>query len=243
MTRLSTLLTKLTSAFGFRLVRMQNSLSYRRMKFLIDQEITLVIDVGANRGQFARAVRRGGYLGKIISFEPIPEVYQILLERCQQDPHHVCKQLALGAIEGHMTINILNSDASSSLLVPNPKVMPSIPSFQNHTSVTVPMTTLDVIQEMMFADSDRVYLKIDTQGYELEVIKGGTSALEQIVAIETELSFVELYSGQPLLPELWNYLNNLGYRAIWADRGYVDPTSGYMLQCDAIFSKLVPVVD
>ena len=101
----------------------------------------------------------------------------------------------------------------------------------------VKVVRLDTIRDEILRDDDRVYLKIDTQGYEKEVLLGATNTLLKASAIEVELSLVPLYKNQPLLPELWDLLNGLGFQLVWVERGFVDPGSGFMLQVDGLFTR------
>jgi hypothetical protein len=89
----------------------------------------------------------------------------------------------------------------------------------------------------MTADSDRFYMKIDTQGFEKEVLSGAAETLSRTDAVEIELSLVELYEGQALLPEIWLMLAESGFRPAWLERGYRDAGDIWLLQVDGLFVR------
>jgi hypothetical protein len=81
-------------------------------------------------------------------------------------------------------------------------------------------------------------LKIDTQGYEMEVLRGARRSLtDKINAVQTELSLVELYDGQPLLLDVCNFLKQYNFNLRHIIPGFKDPISGALLQLDGIFTK------
>jgi hypothetical protein len=82
---------------------------------------------------------------------------------------------------------------------------------------------------------ERSLLKIDTQGFESEVLDGAGDVLEQFAAIQLELSFVPLYDGQALYADLVERLDRLGFVLFTTETGISDPTTGQLLQCDALF--------
>jgi FkbM family methyltransferase len=228
---------KALQKLGYHVTSVKNTLDYKRAEILTSLGITIVFDVGANLGQFAHIVRTSGYSGNIVSFEPMASIYQQLSESVEDDPNHICKQLALGDSEQTASINVMQQHASSSLLEPNPRIVTQAELARPMAWEEVLVTRLDTIISDVSHSKDRIYLKIDTQGYEDRVLKGATNSFRQIYAIEIELSLAEVYKGQSTLPSIWITLEQLGYSPIWIERGYLDPVTGYMLQCDAIFLK------
>lgn len=80
-------------------------------------------------------------------------------------------------------------------------------------------------------------MKVDVQGFEKQVLAGAVETIAQIEAVEIELSLVELYTNQTLMPEMLSNLTALGFGPVWLDRGFKDPKTGYLLQMDGIFIK------
>jgi len=160
------------------------------------QQINRVIDVGANEGQFYRFLRSDvGYTGEVVSFEPIPEIADRLREQSASDRLWTVHASALGRSAGELTLNVAAMTVFSSFLRPlahDPSEGGNVVS----RMVRVPVTTLDD----MFPDQTTLrhtYLKLDTQGFDLEVARGGERALGAIPALQTEMSYRALYDGMP----------------------------------------------
>jgi hypothetical protein len=99
----------------------------------------------------------------------------------------------------------------------------------------VTIARLDSIEEM--GRPIAIYLKLDVQGSELQVLRGCGQAIARVIAIESEVSFVELYEGQVLVGEMLTELARLGFDPIWVERGFTDPESNDMLQADVLFLR------
>lgn len=222
---------------GVNITLAANTLEHKRAEILKSYEISVVLDVGANLGQFAREVRQTGYRGRIVSFEPVSKTFEALVEIASEDPHHDCMKLALGDEDRTMTIHVSEGHASSSILQSVPSLVAAAPSARQVASEEIAVARLDTIRTRAIQEADRVYLKIDTQGYEDRVIRGASNSLSQVFAIEVEFSLVELYKEQALLPHIWEMLLNLDFHPIWIERCFSDPVTGFMLQCDSIFLR------
>ena len=221
---------------GFVVTRLDNSLKAKRMAVLRGLDVTVVLDIGANAGQWARELRSSGYSGKIISFEPAPEPFQELETLAQADGRHTCVQVGLGKVDGKAELLVTRASQSSSFRDPVGHSGAS-----RHTGiderVTVPIRRLDSLLPSLTEDTDRFYVKIDTQGFEREVLAGAEDTLSRADAVEIEMSLVELYDGQALLPELWQVLTLAGFRPAWLERGYRDINDIWLLQIDGLFVR------
>ncbi|MDD5460865.1 MAG: FkbM family methyltransferase [Methylococcales bacterium] len=202
-------------------------------------EIDLVLDVGANEGQFASAIRNGGYSGDIVSFEPLSSAHYSLEQLSKGDEkwqaHSRC---ALGDRIGEVEINIAGNSASSSLL----PMLDSHISAAPHTAYvgkeTVPQVTLDSVAAGYIAKSRNPFLKIDTQGFEWAVLDGSENVLPQMRGVLLELSLIPLYEGQRLWQEVIGRLEREGF-VLWAlQPGFTDPNNGRTLQVDGIFFRV-----
>jgi hypothetical protein len=103
--------------------------------------------------------------------------------------------------------------------------------------LTVPIRRLDSVIPGATQEEERFYLKIDTQGYEREVLLGAPETLKRTDAVEVELSLTALYDRQALLPEIWGTLSDTGFRPAWIERGYRDPHDNWLLQMDGLFVR------
>lgn len=170
------------------------------LKSIIDsQRIDLVIDVGANRGQFAKKLRKF-YAGEILSFEPVPDVFKLLAESAAGDPKWKVFQLALGSQPGEQQLNVTPVRVFSSLLPPNQYAAERFGnSAQTVHQEKVTVDRLDLVLERTYPDIDRrnILLKLDTQGYDAEVFRGAGRFCHSIRGLQSELSLMPLYDGMP----------------------------------------------
>jgi FkbM family methyltransferase len=200
--------------------------------------IDLVFDVGANAGQFATDLRSVGYKGRIVSVEPLSDAHAQLAEHARRDRSWVVHpRCALGSRDGELTINVAGNSVSSSLL----------PMTETHSAAAhgsayvgveqVAVSRLDTIAPRYFDDARAPFLKIDTQGYEWEVLEGARTTMSRLRGVLCELSLVPLYEGQHLWLDVVRRLETEGF-TLWAiQRGFTDPRDGRTLQIDAIFFR------
>ena len=200
--------------------------------------VDLVFDIGANVGQFASSLRAVGYRGRIISFEPLTDAHRILAARVARDSSWILHQRgAIGDFDGEIEINIAGNSLSSSVL----------PMLNAHATAAfdsayigkekVPICRLDSVASAYIPNSCRYFIKVDTQGFEWQVLDGGNKTLEQAQGVMCELSFVPLYKGQRLWLDLLHRLEGAGFTLWSIQPGFVDPRDGRTLQMDAIFFR------
>jgi len=204
---------------------------------LIDS--TLLFDIGANEGQFAKEVLASGYRGRIVSVEPGKQAHQRLLANSAgHESWTVAAQCALGTEAGHAKLNIAGNSMSSSLRPMKEAHEDAAPEARYVATETVDVITLDALFASVACDDDQgIILKVDVQGHEAPVLSGGAGSLSRISAILMEMSLVELYEGQSLLADQLATLSKLGF-GIWdLDRGFMDVRTGRLLQVDATFVR------
>jgi len=176
--------------------------------------INAVIDVGARRGEYGTWLRRNGYEGWIFSFEPVGKSFAALSRRAAQDERWIVRQVALGRETGTADINVMEKTNFSSFLTPSAY---AAETFGSESAITateaVEMNTLDgVINELLVDIADpHIYLKLDTQGWDLEVLRGATRCLPSIDALQTELAAQPVYEGMPSMRESLDYLDASGF--------------------------------
>lgn len=200
--------------------------------------IDLVLDVGANKGQFAAEIRRGGYAGSIVSFEPLSEAYGGLLQASKGDNKwEIYPRCALGDHIGEVEINIAGNSESSSILPMLETHRSAAPQSAYQGKEIVPIKTLDAVAGEYLDGARAPFLKIDTQGFEWHVLDGALVSLPKIRGVLVELSLVPLYEGQHLWLEVMTRLEVAGF-TLWAFQpGFFDSASGRTLQVDGIFYR------
>jgi len=188
----------------------------RLMAALRAVDIDLVIDIGANEGQFAKELRVGGYSGRIVSFEPLSAAHRRLLQESTSDSAwHVHPRCALGDRLGEIELNISGNSVSSSILPMLTSHSSAAPESAYLGHESAPLITLDSVASPYLDDTQAPFLKIDTQGYEWHVLSGALATLPKIRGIHMELSLVPLYEGQRLWRECIERLEAEGF-VLWA---------------------------
>jgi FkbM family methyltransferase len=160
-------------------------------------DIATVLDVGANTGQYASFLRQEvGFKGLIVSIEPIPECFDALRREAAKDPDWIVINAALGPVDGEAPFNVMAHNVFSSFLEPNNELVPGMATLnQVRRRILTRVRRLDSVLAEIEATRppERIYLKLDTQGFDLEVLKGAGAAIHRIRALQTELSVVPLY--------------------------------------------------
>jgi len=210
---------------------------FGRFKILKHLAIDLVLDVGANQGQYGKSLRRGGYRGNIISFEPLNSAFSQLKLCSKSDSLWQINNYALGNDNTNSIINIsANSYSSSILSMTNAHSNLSKESaFVGEQNIVV--KTLDSVFENIVDSDNNIFLKIDTQGYEKKVLLGALNSLENIVGIQLEVSLIELYKEEDLFLDMINFLDSKGFKTISIESGFFDQKTGFLLQSDLIFVR------
>jgi FkbM family methyltransferase len=209
----------------------------RRARLLAWKDIDIVVDVGANAGQFGARIRAAGYRGRIISFEPLSQAFEALQRTVADDPHWDCHRLALGARAGRESLNVSADLEASSVLEMEDRHLRHCPASAYVGVETIEVATLDGLTTSLLPEDKRTYLKLDVQGYELQVLHGSHDILSHIDLVEAELSLVPLYRGGPLYREVIDYLDQWGFQLISVEGITEEPDTGHMLQVDAVFSR------
>lgn len=199
--------------------------------------VDLFLDVGANIGQTGLALRRGGYSGRILSFEPLAACRERLLEASADDPGwEVMARCALGDVDGEVDIMVAEADDMSSLAAPTKELMAALPRSDTVATERVPIARLDTLFGDGF-DAERPFLKIDAQGHDLAVLKGAQGVMELIEGIQIEMSLLPLYEGEPTYLEIVNYIHGLGFDAHQLTERTFSRALGRQLQVDGVFLR------
>jgi FkbM family methyltransferase len=209
----------------------------RRIKLLKNYNIDVIIDVGANIGQYGSELRNIGYKGRIISFEPTKEAFEKLQKTVAKDSLWEVHNVSLGERDGESTINISKNSVSSSILNDLPQLTESAPEATFIKKETIQIKKLDSIFNNLQINNKNVYLKIDTQGYEKMVLEGAVASLENIIGIQIEMALIPSYEGSLTFEEMSSKLKNLGFKLTTIESGHYNKKTGKLLEVDGVFFK------
>lgn len=170
-----------------------------------------VLDVGANRGQYARLLRRIGYRGRIVSFEPVPECFEELRRRSARDPRWTAVPAALGAEDGRRPLHVTAGTEFSSLLAPSEYARRTFWGSAVTRMEEVPVRRLDGLWADHVRAGERVHLKLDTQGYDQQVLDGARPVLDRVASVQTEVAVQVVYEGAPRYAEALPRLEAIGF--------------------------------
>lgn len=201
--------------------------------------VEVVLDVGANAGRYGLELRQAGYRGRIVSFEPLHEPFELLRRLVASDPLWDALPYALGDREGVTTLNVAaNAGESSSILPMLDAHVNAYPAAGYVGTQTAEMRTVDSVAAELLSGSRNVFLKADVQGYEKPVLAGARQTLAQsCVGIQLELSLVPLYDGGMLYREALDFADEHGFSLMGIIPGFTDVRDGRMLQADGIFFR------
>jgi FkbM family methyltransferase len=204
---------------------------------LKESNVSSIFDIGANVGQFGLDIRRHGFQGQIVSYEPVKEIFAVLTHTIIKHQPWKAMQLGLGAVESERIINISgNAGLSSSILEMGPLHLENFPDSATVAKQNISISTIDNQLEVLGLQAHEIMLKLDVQGFESEVLKGAAQSLSKIPLCYLELSITPLYEGEiSFLPTLIE-LSKSGHEVIDVFRG-TKANNGRLLQLN-ILTKL-----
>lgn len=209
----------------------------RRARLISTYKINVVLDVGANIGQYGSQLRELGYRGRLISFEPLTVAYAELEKVAQVDPAWKTMNVALGNAEGSFVLNISGNSQSSSLCGILKEHEDTAPDSKVIGREMVTVKTLDSLFDTLCSINDQILLKIDTQGFEKHVLEGADRALAYIRTLQIEMSLVPLYRDEILLPQMVEWLARKGFQLVALEPGFSNASTGQLLQVDGLFRR------
>jgi FkbM family methyltransferase len=213
-------------------VRYLTEASARLAKICEVDEIDLVLDVGAHRGDWARALRAAGYAGRIISIEPQAAEAAYLETIASGDQNWQIEHAAAGSEDGMAELHVAADTDWSSLLATEGTARTEAVA---RRSETVAVRRLDSLH---LGTAQRIYIKIDVQGFEREVLAGCAGLAGRIAGFQAEVNLEPLYVGQPTVTDLLAEAQTLGLTLAGVENGWIDPTNGRELYIDVIFLRV-----
>ena len=229
---LRTLVKKPLNLLGLDLVRYNPHYSSGAYAYIASLNIKTVIDIGAHSGEFARMIKQVLPDAAIYSFEPLKDEFQ-LLDQTRAGTAFNC---ALGDHNGSIEIHRSAYSQSSSILPMATLHKEAFPDSADHTAETVEIKRLDDALAG-FSLQPEILIKIDVQGYEDKVIAGGEQLIDKTEAIIIEVSFRELYEGQPLFDRVFELLSRKRFKYMGNLYQLLSPLDGAPLQADALFVR------
>lgn len=209
-----------------------------RFVWLKDFSINTVIDVGANVGQFVLEMSRVFPDAKIYSFEPIKDVFEQLSKSCAKLSNVRAFNIGADNFSGKATIHRCKISPSSSILRMGDLHIQAFPHTGETYDEEITVKKLDdVILEENLQLEPQILIKLDVQGYEDKVIRGGIQIFKKARLIITEVSYCELYKGQVLFEEIYYQLTKIGFKYKGNINNSFHPKTGLPLFADAIFVR------
>lgn len=200
--------------------------------------VDLILDVGANSGQFTEYLRYVGYSGRIVCFEPLLAPYTRLHRLSKKKPDIICApRMALGDYDGEITVNCAANPECSSVLNVTEWQAEREPQMKFVGSEKVQIHRLDTVVQDYLRDADKPFLKIDVQGYEYQVLNGATELLPKLVGLQLELSLVPLYEGGLSYRDMISQVERAGFLLYDLNPCYSDAATGRTMQVDALFCR------
>jgi len=176
-------------------------------------ESPVIVDIGANVGEFSSVCLLAWQKAQVYSCEPIPQAYRRLKRVLGRSPRAHAFECAVAAAPGQKTLRVSSYDPASSFYELNPAFYDLSTAGREACEITVQCVTLaDFINREVARDVD--WIKIDTEGAELEVLATIGQVRHNIRAFQIELAFQQIYHGSPLIHDVMTFMDKQGYRMI-----------------------------
>lgn len=233
---LRTIVKRPLQLLGLDLVRYNPRYSLGEYAYVSSLNIKTVIDVGAHTGEFARMIKTVLPEAAIFSFEPLRAEFESLRRQMQNGAGFMAFNCAVGDRDETVEIHRSSYAQSSSIRQMAQLHKDAFPASAGHTVEMVEVKRLDdVLRD--FELKREILIKIDVQGYEDKVIAGATETIDKAKAIIVEVSFRELYEGQPLFETVFGLLSGRGFKYFGNLYQLLSPIDSAPLQADALFVK------
>ncbi len=212
------------------------SSDFRLNHYLNLKKIDCVLDIGANIGQYALNLRKIGYKGFIMSFEPLADAFNTLQKNSQKDKNWKAYNFGLGDRETKQKINISKNSFSSSILDMEQEHLNADLDSEFISSEEIIVKRVDNLENEELEGFKNIFLKIDTQGYEDRILNGINKIQNKIKGIQVEMSFYSMYKKQIIFEELLSKINEMNFEIWDLTRNFSDK-KGKILQANGIFFK------
>lgn len=229
-------LNDLLAHAGVRLIKYPPDPLNCRIRQIEQHGVDLVLDVGANAGQHATMLRKAGYQGQLISFEPQPDAFERLSRLTASDSHWTAHNVAVGAEKGRLTLNVSQNSVASSVLPMGQASLDAAPECRYVRTIDVDVIAL---ADIIAANAGRsIMLKIDVQGFEPAVLEGCGQGLEKITLLDVEMALATIYEGGAMFDDVDSWIRNRGFRRVGLDHAFWDRAKGELLAVDGIYARI-----
>lgn len=234
--RLRQSVRKLFRFFGLEVARHRALDDFGILRSNLLRPVTKVIDAGANSGQWGLEIRKAGWFGPLYSFEPVSSYFAKLVEISSDDSNWFTYNCALGAECVDSKIFVSGNEGGSSSLFEIDKLVVDLQADTRTIGVeNCKIKRLSCLN--LISLQDKVFLKADVQGFELEVLNGCSEIAHSITAMELEVSFVELYKNQALIEDIIKKARSMGLVPCQFRKGFTNTKNKQVLQVDILFSR------
>ncbi|WP_192361932.1 FkbM family methyltransferase [Mesorhizobium mediterraneum] len=208
------------------------------MELLNIKQARFLLDVGANRGQFASEILKSGYTGTVVSFEALPHVYQELSASASAFGKRwvVAPRAAVSDVDGDVSFNVTKNFASSSLLQPTDYMLEKGEQLTILETIQVPTRRLDDLVGALGLSEGTFFLKMDVQGAEHMVLAGAPETLKRSVGALLEVHLVDYYEGQPSWKQLDDVMTSNGLR-LWDVHPFLRGANGRLEGMDVVYVR------
>jgi FkbM family methyltransferase len=239
LTNIKLFINNFLNHFGYQITKSpfsKRQIGAGHFKWLQNFGISTILDIGANEGQFIQKISKVLPDAKIYSFEPLKDSF-IKLEKMVSDKKNITAfNFALGDEDKEAIINLNEYSPSSSLLELTDLHKDAFPVTKKVKEEKIYIKVLDKIFKQLELNK-KVLMKIDVQGYELNVLRGADNTIKDVDIILIETSFYELYTNQPLFDDIYSFLSNKGFNYFGSFEQLYDERDGKILQADSIFIR------
>ena len=201
------------------------------------ENIRTVLDVGANEGHYGVDLRERGFRGRIVSFEPISAVFSKLEARSRADALWDSYRLGVGDRDGDLSISVSVASVFSSFKAPSEYTAGKFVGAKEERRETVPVVRLDSFLAQHPTYLDDTFLKIDTQGFEKEVLIGAGEVLDRFRGVQVELPLRQLYADQDKWIPMIEWMAGRGFSVAMAKENGFDWDTVRLLELDVLFMR------
>ena len=232
------MLRRAANGMGYDIVGFDGDNPRARLARLLNRHrINVVFDVGANCGAFGWDLRELGFAGKIVSFEPLQDAFAQLQDKARHDPKWQAVNIGLGARDEERVLQVAANSQSSSFLPMLNAHVEAAPESAYQGQQIARLRRLDQVFGDYCGPDDRIFLKIDTQGFEEQVLEGAGATLAAMPLVQLECSLVPLYEGGQTIESLIGLMRSRGYAPIDMLTTFRHRDSAHLMQVDVLFAR------